>query len=129
VFLLESRVDVLLGEFKEFEQDLKEFTDVHPDIILEESEALKPILEGMITIFQELKPIEKLIRFKFKDYGPIFDNLSRIINEKENGKFFSFLQVIPQLSPKRAYTKRVVQTSIPVIAKEIDEKSAEQTNN
>ncbi len=110
VFQLEARVEVLLTDFRKSEADINQWQKDNPFDDMEQSPLMKPVIEGMIAIFTELKPIEKLIRFKFKEYEVIFDKLSQIIHEKENGKFFSFLAAMP-LKEKRPYNKRALIAS------------------
>ena len=107
VFQLEARTETLLGQFRSIEDKINAWQAAHPFDSIEESADVKPMLENMIVIFTELKPIEKLIRFKFKQYDIIFDKLAQIIHEKENGKFFSFLAHSP-FAVKRKYTKNAL---------------------
>lgn len=107
VFMLEARTEHLLGQFRAIEDKINQWQSENPFDALEESDKVRPMLEEMIVIFTELKPIEKLIRFKFKQYDVIFDKLAQIIHEKENGKFFSFLAHSP-FAEKRKYNKRAL---------------------
>ncbi len=107
IFVLEERTETLLNEFKEIERLINDWTTQNPMEDIENSPEVKPYLEDMVKIFVELRPIEKLIRFKFKEYNIIFDKLSQIIHEKDNGKFFSLLSNSPVLM-KRKYTKKLV---------------------
>lgn len=107
IFVLEERTETLLNEFKEIERLINDWTVQNPMEDIENSPEVKPYLEDMVKIFVELRPIEKLIRFKFKEYNIIFDKLSQIIHEKDNGKFFSLLSNSPVLM-KRKYTKKLV---------------------
>lgn len=109
---LETRVDQLLKEFKALELSITVWQNNNPFIAMEDSDEIKPILNEMIDIFQELRPIEKLIRFKFKEYAIIFDKLGMILDERENGKFFAFLSHAP-IKEKRPYNKRAALTVSP----------------
>lgn len=107
VLALEARTETLLSEFDTLKYEIELFSANHPFINMEEAEELKPTLNKMIEIFVEFRPIEKLIRHKFKQHAVIFDTLSKIIFERENGKFFSFLAA-GAFGVKRKYNKKQV---------------------
>jgi hypothetical protein len=102
---LEARIQVLVNEFMKLEKELDiELTVAETDINEIKSPAAMDKLNQMTDIFIELKPIERLIRYKYPEFNKIFDQLSVIEAERTYGKFFSFLMCLP--GRKRSYQKK-----------------------
>ncbi len=98
---LENRVQVLLDNFKVHYDNIMHMNAVEINIELESDPRCVKELEAMIAIFHELKPVERIVRFKNPEYTDIFTQLAKIEFERQNGKFFSFLAVMPSFEKKR----------------------------
>ena len=113
---LESRITFLMNDFTSIESEvtqlmfdngIKEFDEI-------KNEELRNKLNRLVEIFVELRPIERLIRFKYKEFNQIFDKLVIIEAERIHGKFFSFLMCLPNI--RRPYTKKTnifIERSLP----------------
>jgi hypothetical protein len=112
---LESRIKSIMDEFERLDLEVTErLSQYHQkNISLDDIKDPKitELLNKMLNLFMELKPIERLIRFKYKEYSRIFDMLQQIEGERIHGKFFSFLAALP--NKKRLNTKNVfIQRSL-----------------
>jgi len=101
---LEHRITYLMNKFIKLEEEATFILDgeITPDGEITNPKAIEK-LNAMLDIFVELKPIERLIRFKYKEFIPVFDKLIQIEGERTYGKFFSFLACLPN---KRKYIKK-----------------------
>lgn len=101
---LEERITILMNKFIVLEKEVAEMTSEVEDLGMIKDPNVMAKINEMVDIFVELKPIERLIRFKYKEFNLIFDKLVIVEAERQHGKFFSFLMCLP--SQKRRYTKK-----------------------
>lgn len=104
---LEERITLLMNRFIDLEKEVTIMTEGIEDIGMIKDPKIMEKINAMVDIFIELKPIERLIRFKYKEFNLIFDKLVVIEAERKYGKFFSFLMCLP--GQKRKYTKKTNQ--------------------
>jgi hypothetical protein len=113
--LLEARITTLMNQFCSLESNINSLLLLQNLSIYQIDKNKDPkVMESinkMVDIFIELKPIERLIRFKYKEFNGIFDRLEEVENERKHGKFFAFLACIPS---KRTYIKRKTATNKPI---------------
>lgn len=98
---LENRVTHLLGNFNELNKRLDDLLATDFNIELESDPRSQQLLDQMIALFLELKPVERIVRYKQPELTPIFEQLGKIEFERTHGKFFSFLAVMPGQEKKR----------------------------
>ena len=112
---LENRIKTIMDEFERLDLEVTEKLSHYNEKLIDLDNIKDPkileLLNKMLDLFIELKPIERLIRFKHKEYARIFDMLQQIEGERIHGKFFSFLASLP--NKKRTNTKNVfIQRSL-----------------
>lgn len=98
---LESRVTFLVDDFKKNYSHIEALNKDDMNVDLENDPRCKMYLDKMIDVFIELKPVERIIRFKYPEYADIFTQLGKIEFERTHGKFFSFLAVLPGSAGKK----------------------------
>lgn len=98
---LENRVTHLLGNFTHLNKQLDDVLAMDFNIDIESDPRTHDLLSQMIALFLELKPVERIVRYKQPELTPIFAQLDKIEFERTHGKFFSFLAVMPGQDKKR----------------------------